>query len=91
MNIKNFINYKFHLFIRKIATSIDNFTEWTGKIVSWAVLLMVFLMGLIVLMRYFFEIGSIALQESLTYMHALVFLMGAAFTLKRKGHVSIDI
>jgi len=91
MNIKNFINYKFHLFIRKIATSIDNFTEWTGKIVSWAVLLMVFLMGLIVLMRYFFEIGSIALQESLTYLHALVFLMGAAFTLKRKGHVSIDI
>ena len=24
-------------------------------------------------------------------MHAIVFLMGAAFTLKRKGHVSVDI
>ena len=68
MSIKHFINCKFHPFIRKIATNIDNFTEWTGKIVSWAVLLMVFLMGLIVLMRYFFEIGSIALQESLTCM-----------------------
>lgn len=91
MSIKYFISCKFHLFIRRLATNIDNFTEWTGKIVSWAVLLMVFLMGLIVVMRYFFEIGSIALQESLTYLHALVFLMGAAFTLERKGHVSIDI
>jgi TRAP-type mannitol/chloroaromatic compound transport system permease small subunit len=91
MNVKNPINYKFNHYVRKLITIIDNFTEWTGCIISWATLLMVFLTGLIVFMRYFFEVGSIALQESLTYLHALVFLMGAAFTLKRKGHVSIDI
>jgi TRAP-type mannitol/chloroaromatic compound transport system permease small subunit len=91
MNVKNPINYKFNHYVRKLITIIDNFTEWTGCIISWATLLMVFLTGLIVFMRYFFEVGSIALQESLTYLHALVFLMGAGFTLKRKGHVSIDI
>ena len=91
MSIKHFINYKFNLYIRGLTANIDDFTEWSGKIISWATLLMVFLTGLIVFMRYFFEIGSIALQESLAYLHALVFLMGAAFTLKRKGHVNIDI
>ena len=36
-----------------------------------------------VLLRYGFGIGSIALQESSTYLHALVFMLGAAYTLKR--------
>lgn len=42
-------------------------------------------------MRYFLGIGSIALQESITYMHALTFMLGAAFTLKHNGHVRVDI
>ncbi len=54
MNVKNPINYKFNHYVRKLITIIDNFTEWTGCIISWATLLMVFLTGLIVFMRYFF-------------------------------------
>ena len=41
--------------------------------------------------RYFLEVGSIALQESVTYLHCLVFMMGLAFTLKHDGHVRVDI
>ena len=74
-----------------LALGIDHFTEWTGRIVAWLTLAMVALTCAIVLMRYFFETGSIALQEAVTYLHAAVFLAGAAFTLKRKGHVSVDI
>jgi TRAP-type mannitol/chloroaromatic compound transport system permease small subunit len=74
-----------------LALSIDHFTEWTGRIIAWLTLAMVALTCAIVLMRYFFETGSIALQEAVTYLHAVVFLAGAAFTLKRKGHVSVDI
>ena len=54
MSIKHFINYKFNLYIRALTENIDDFTEWSGKIISWATLLMVFLTGLIVFMRYFF-------------------------------------
>lgn len=45
----------------------------------------------IVVLRYAFNMGWIAMQESVTYMHALVFLMGAAYTLKSDGHVRVDI
>lgn len=83
-----------HAFIpilEKIARYIDLFTEWTGRIIAWLTLAMMVLTCIVVVMRYFLEMGSIALQETVTYLHALVFLLGAAFTLKRGGHVRVDI
>lgn len=77
--------------LEKIAQYIDLFTEWTGRIIAWLTLGMMVITCIVVVMRYFLQTGSIALQESVTYMHALVFLMGAAFTLKRGGHVRVDI
>ena len=46
---------------------------------------------LVVVLRYLFNTGSIALQESVTYLHGIVFLLGIAYTLKQKGHVRVDI
>ncbi|NIR25762.1 MAG: TRAP transporter small permease subunit, partial [Gammaproteobacteria bacterium] len=45
----------------------------------------------VVLLRYLFNTGWIAMQESITYMHALVFMLGAAYTLRHDGHVRVDI
>jgi len=70
---------------------IDNFTEIIGKVISWLTLLMVLLTFLIVVMRYGFNLGSIAMQESVLYFHGLVFMLGAAYTLKADGHVRVDI
>ena len=52
---------------------------------------MVLVMGLIVLLRYVFQIGSIALQESVIYLNAMIFTLGAAYTLKEQGHVRVDV
>ena len=70
---------------------IDRFTEVTGRAVSWLTILMVGLVVAVVVMRYFLDTGSIALQELVTYLHATVFMLGIAFTLKRGGHVRVDI
>lgn len=78
-------------FLECLAGGIDCFTEWTGRLVAWLTLAMMALTCMVVVMRYFLQTGSIALQESVTYLHALVFLLGAAFTLKRGGHVRVDI
>lgn len=45
----------------------------------------------VVVLRYAFNIGWIALQESVLYMHAIVFMLGAAYTFKHNGHVRVDI
>lgn len=63
----------------------------TGIAVSWLTLLMVLVTFLVVVLRYLFDIGSIGLQESINYMHACVFLIGAAYTLQKNAHVRVDI
>lgn len=45
----------------------------------------------VVILRYLFNTGWIAMQESILYMHALVFMLGAAYTLKHDSHVRVDI
>ncbi len=62
-----------------------------GHAVSWLTLLMVLVTFVIVVMRYMFGMGLIWLQESLTWMHAVVFMLGAAYTLQQEEHVRVDI
>ena len=40
---------------------------------------------------YISDPGSIALQESSTYLHAALFLIGMAYTLQKDAHVRVDI
>lgn len=72
-------------------SAIDRVTDTTGRIVSWLTLVMVLVTMVTVVLRYYFDTGSIALQESITYLHGLVFMLGIAFTLQRGGHVRVDI
>jgi TRAP-type mannitol/chloroaromatic compound transport system permease small subunit len=77
--------------LRLTVRIIDQFTEKGGKLLAWLCLAMALLSCLVVLLRYGFSIGSIAMQEAVTYMHASVFMLGTAFTLKHGGHVRVDI
>ncbi|NQV86999.1 MAG: TRAP transporter small permease subunit [Woeseiaceae bacterium] len=52
---------------------------------------MVLITFIIVVMRYAFDAGLIWLQESVVWMHAFVFMVGAAYTLQQEGHVRVDI
>ena len=71
--------------------AINQLNEWVGKTISWLTLFMVITTFVVVILRYAFDIGWIALQESVSYMHALVFMLGTAYTLKHNGHVRVDI
>jgi len=70
---------------------LDAFSIRVGHAVSWLTLLMVIVTFVIVVLRYVFGTGLIWLQESLTWMHAAVFMLGAAYTLQREEHVRVDI
>ena len=77
--------------LRTIANKLDQFAERTGHIVSWLTVAIVIVTFTVVVLRYLFNTGSIALQESITYLHATLFMLGAAWTLKQDGHVRVDI
>jgi TRAP-type mannitol/chloroaromatic compound transport system permease small subunit len=66
-------------------------TGLIGRTVSWLTLLMVLLTFAIVILRYGMNQGWIWLQESVTYLHALVFMTAAAWAFQTDDHVRVDI
>jgi TRAP-type mannitol/chloroaromatic compound transport system permease small subunit len=74
-----------------IADRIDKVNTAVGQAVTWCCLAMVIAQVAVVLLRYVLGLGSIWLQESIIYLHAALFLLAAAWTLRRGGHVRVDI
>ena len=62
-----------------------------GRAAAWLTVLMVLVTVAVVLMRYGFDAGQIWLQETVVWMHAVVFMLGAAHTLRAEQHVRVDI
>ncbi len=75
----------------QLAALIDALNRLLGKACAWLTLFLVLGTAIVVVLRYGFGIGAIALQESVMYAHALVFMGAAAWTLQRNGHVRVDI
>lgn len=69
----------------------DRISEVIGRLTAWLTLVMVLVTGVVVVMRYAFDAGFIWMQESVVWMHAAVFMLGAAYTLRHEEHVRVDI
>ena len=70
---------------------LDRISSITGKAAAWLTLSMVIVTFIVVIMRYVFDAGLIWVQESVVWMHAVVFMLGAAYTLRAEEHVRVDI
>ena len=70
---------------------IDTVNETIGRFVAWLTVAMVVNVFVVVVLRYSFSIGWIWMQELYVWTHALVFLLGAGYTLLHEGHVRIDL
>lgn len=75
----------------RLLSIFDAISEWVGRIVAWLVLLLVLVTFAVVLLRYGFDLGWIGMQESMSYLHASAFMLGAAYTLRHDGHVRVDV
>ena len=77
--------------IASLARGIDELNERVGRFVAWAALLMVLVQFGVVLLRYVYGLNFIFMQESIVYLHAILFMLGAGYTLLHGGHVRVDI
>lgn len=77
--------------LKQLADGIDRFNEAVGRALSWLALALTLLVAYDVAMRYFFQSGSIAIQELEWHLFSLIFLLGAAYTLKHDDHVRLDL
>ncbi|MCZ6538017.1 MAG: TRAP transporter small permease subunit [Gammaproteobacteria bacterium] len=77
--------------MRPLGERIDSANRILGEALSWLTGFMVLVTFVVVVLRYAFDTGWIWLQESVTWMHALVFMLAAAYTLGCDEHVRVDI
>ena len=70
---------------------VDCMNERVGRGVAWLTLLMVLITFVVVVLRYVYAIGWVWLQESYVWLHGMVFMLGAGYTLLHNGHVRVDI
>lgn len=80
----------------RISSIIDSINEWIGRLTYWLVLVMVAVGVWNVAGRYVGRfvgqnLTSNALIEIQWYLFDLVFLLGAAYTLRHDDHVRVDV
>jgi TRAP-type mannitol/chloroaromatic compound transport system permease small subunit len=69
---------------------IDGFTDWTGTIISWLALPLVFGVAYEVTARYLFNAPTVWVYD-LTYMlSSTLFMLGAAYALHKGAHIRTD-
>lgn len=65
--------------------------EMIGRGIAWLTLAMVLIGFLVVMLRYVFNIGFVWMQESYVWLHGVIFMVAAGYTLLHDGHVRVDI
>jgi len=71
--------------------AVDRLNDLIGRAMAWLCAAMVLTTFAVVVLRYAFAVGFVWLQESYVWMHALVFMLGAGYTLLHDGHVRVDV
>ena len=70
---------------------IDRVTDAIGAVCTWLTPLMVLLTVVVVVLRYALETSAIALQETVLYVHGLVFMLALGYALRHDAHVRVDV
>ena len=69
----------------------DGLNDMVGRGVAWLTLAMVITACAVVVLRYGFSLGWVGLQEAYVWMHGVVFMLGAGYTLRHDAHVRVDM
>jgi TRAP-type mannitol/chloroaromatic compound transport system permease small subunit len=75
----------------RFSAAIDTLNAWIGRAVAWLGLAAVLVCTANAVARYALNIGSNAWLELQWYFNSAVFLLVAAYALKRNEHVRIDV
>lgn len=74
-----------------ICAWLDNFSKKVGHAVAWLIPAMMIVMFSVSVSRYSLNFSNIAIQEIVTYFHATVVTLCAAYTLSANSHMRVDI
>lgn len=77
--------------VERLAPPIERAVRALGRVSIVLILIMAAIQFTAVILRYVFGVNSIAIQESVTYLHGAVFLLAGGYALLTDDHVRVDI
>lgn len=77
--------------LKKFVNFFDNISEWTGRIFSCTVCVLIILVVMEVILRRIFDGPTTWSFETVIQVYAFYFMIVAAYTLLHKSHVFVDI
>ena len=84
-------NADHHSPLLKISAYLNWISDVVGQTIAWLVVAMASMQFTVVVLRYVFSWGAIKMQESIWYMHGMIFTFCAGYTLLKERHVRIDV
>jgi len=77
--------------LKRFIKFVDGLNEKVGSVVMWLTTLLVLVVCYDVFTRYLLKESSVAVQELEWHIFGIIFLLGAACTLKEDKHVRVDV
>ena len=74
----------------QVARTLDPVAIWSGRIAAWLIVPMVLSLVYEVVARYLFDSPTLWAYDMTFMLYGAFFMLGAAFTLQRKGHIRTD-
>jgi TRAP-type mannitol/chloroaromatic compound transport system permease small subunit len=70
--------------------TIDTISEWSGRLFGWLIIPLMCALVFEVIARYFFHAPTIWAYDVSYMLYSAIFMLGAAYTLRRGEHVRTD-
>ena len=77
--------------IRTVVRNVDRVAEWSGLLFCWMIVPLVAAMVYEVIARYAFHAATVWSYDISVMLYGSHFMLGAAYTLLRGGHIRTDI
>ncbi|MEZ5511892.1 MAG: TRAP transporter small permease subunit [Gammaproteobacteria bacterium] len=84
-----------------LLTRLDRLTDLSGRLLSTLTLILTVILFITVLMRYGLKLNDLqigdwrlprqAMEESVMYLHCILFMLASAYTLRSDAHVRVDV
>lgn len=77
--------------IQTVVRIIDTVGEWSGKIVGWLIIPLIFGLTYEVIARYGFNSPTVWAFDFSYMIYGSLFMLGAVYTLRKNGHIRTDM
>ncbi|MBU2091793.1 MAG: TRAP transporter small permease subunit [Alphaproteobacteria bacterium] len=77
--------------LRRFAAGMDGLSDRIGRALAWLVWATAAICAVVVVLRYALHETFVWMQDLYVWSHAVVFLLGTVYAMRRNAHVRVDI